>query len=177
VLFGLFSSGFLAKTLAGAVALAAVGGVAATMPREPAGVPTQTSTTTQALVGAETPLAVSGTLVPTEMDTSAAEVLVQRAYEYARELQGWGECVSAAARNHPGGPFDPVQACGEAPAAADHGLGQEQAPGLTKIKDDQSEDPAAYPPAKPEHPDKPIKPEKVDNQVGDSAGVDSEDDD
>jgi hypothetical protein len=176
VLLGLFSSGFLAKVLAGAVALAAVGGVAVTMPREPVGVPTQTSTTTQALVEAETSSGASGTSSPPETETPTADVLVQRAHDYARDMQEWGKCVSAEARDHSGGSFDPVQACGETPTAADHGLGQEQAPGLAKIKGNQTEDRAADRPAKPEQSNRPDQPDKIDDQVGDFSTADSEGD-
>ena len=100
-----------------------------------------------------------------EYEAPPAEVLAQRAYDFAQEVQNWGECVSAAAREHYGGTFDPAAACGETPTAADRGLVKTQAPGQAKATDRSAEADQPVKPGQPEKPDQPVKPgqpEKTD---------------
>ncbi len=73
---------------------------------------------------------------PEVADTGAdPDALVERVQEFSAAVQTWGECMSEAARDHSGGPFDPKTSCGEAPTATDHGLADERPPGLIKAAD------------------------------------------
>ena len=157
-LLGILSSGFLAKMLLGAVAVAAVGGVVASANGN-AGAPSATTATAQTLLQNEAPLAAD--LPPL---ISADNALVERIFEYADAVQQWGDCVSAAAREHSGGPFDPKATCGATPDAIEHGLTtlpgksanapgqQDDPPGESANAPGQQDDPsgksATAPPAK-----------------------------
>ncbi len=156
----------------GAVALAAVGGVAASLPGQ---APATTSTTIQSVAPGGGPAILVAGEDPTD------ERLVDQVLLYAAEVQAWGECVSAAARTHSGGAFDPAETCGESPKAAAHGLGSDRSMANSEDRaakadekaaqqavkaDDQADDP----PDKPDKPDKPGKPDrpgKAEAAVGD----------
>jgi vacuolar-type H+-ATPase subunit H len=58
--------------------------------------------------------------------------ILEQTHSYARALQSWGDCVSAAARDHRGGAFDTYAACGDIPSPGDHGLDGAQ-PAKTEI--------------------------------------------
>ena len=130
-LVGLLSSGFLAKLLLGAVAVAAVGGVAATMPRTTPYAPFEAAATTQTLLQVNVPVKPEA-LAATEEAMPATEALVENVHEYAMALQMWGDCVSEAARGHSGTSFDPKTACGETPAAAAYGFSDRRPSALVK---------------------------------------------
>ena len=127
-LFAVFSSGILVKTLLGAVALAAVGGVAATTvlgsddpPDAPAIVaasigPTTSTTTTT------TGTTALPAVAPTANPEASSPVDVAAVADYATAIQLWAECVSTAASAHSGGAFDPQAACGPHPNATDFGI-------------------------------------------------------
>ena len=116
-LLGILSSGFLAKMVLGAVAVASAGAVAVSRPAEPADAPMVNPTATQTLLQSEAPL------IETEVvETLPPNALLERVSAYAESVQKWGECVSDAAREHSGGPFDPKEACDDMPAASEHGL-------------------------------------------------------
>ena len=163
-LVGLLSSGFLAKLLLGAVAVAAVGGVAATMPRTTPYAPFEAAATTQTLLQVNVPVKPEA-LAATEEAMPATEALVENVHEYAMALQMWGDCVSEAARGHSGTSFDPKTACGETPAAAAYGFSNRRPSALVKADEkaeaaetkadekaaDKDEDRAE----KPDKPDKP----------------------
>ena len=144
-LLGILSSGFLAKMVLGAVAVAAVGGVVVSGNGN-AGAPPATTATAQTLLQTQAPV-LAADLVPS---ISADDALVERVYEYADAVQRWGDCVSAAAREHSGGPFDPKATCGATPDATEHGL--TTLPGKSATAPGQQDDPpgksATAPPAK-----------------------------
>jgi hypothetical protein len=129
------------------------------------------------------PLATSASTVVNAATSTAmdAQDLVEQAETFAAEVEAWGACVAEAARTHAGEAFDPKEACGETPTAADHGLGTAHAPGLegktvpnttkvdkpdpsVKADDTEDEDAGDEIPAadKPTKPDKPTKADKPD---------------
>jgi hypothetical protein len=124
----MLSSGFLVKMLAGAVALAAVGGVAVSLPEVPSDPPQTTSS-----VAATDPIVVPDARVSFDsFDTAEAMMIsairqAERARQFAGQMQAWGECVAAEASAHSGGPFDPKAACGSEPDPGSFGL--DDAPG------------------------------------------------
>ena len=110
-LLGILSSGFLAKMVLGAVAVAAAGAVAVSLPYEAADAPFVNPAATEILLQTETPL------IETEVvETLPANALLERVSAYVESVQQWSDCVSNAAREHSGGPFDPKEACGDTPA-------------------------------------------------------------
>jgi hypothetical protein len=124
------------KMLLGAVALAAVGGVAAsTVPHREEARPATTTITTEAVVVADTATATSGPeVVATATDPKVFpevdSAIATAAHEYAAEIQLWAECVSAAASAHTGGRFDPLAAgCPDKPRPSDFDLPAVAAPG------------------------------------------------
>lgn len=170
VLLGLLSSGLLAKVALGAAALAAVGGVAATMastgsaPTPVTAVAQPLATTSTAGLGTASSNAQQVLVPQTEPD------LVHQAEQFAAELEVWGECVAEAARAHSGEAFDPEEACGETPKASDHGLGTAHAPGLHNV--DGETIPAAQT-DKVANPNKPVKSDDGDD--GSAASKDKAD--
>jgi hypothetical protein len=124
VLLGLFSSGFVAKMLVGAVAVAAVGGVAAGVTAQPRSRPAPTPT-------------VAPSFVPADAATppTAPDELIELVNEFVDDVRAWGDCVSAAAQDHDAGAFDPKVACGETPTASDHGLNDGRLPLPDKADD------------------------------------------
>ncbi|MDR9450556.1 MAG: hypothetical protein RI637_04990 [Acidimicrobiia bacterium] len=151
----------------GAVALAAVGGVAANLPGQ---APAATPPTIQPMAPGGGPAVLVAGEDPTH------ERLIEQVLLYATEVEAWGECVSAAARIHSGEAFDPAEACGESPKAAAHGLGGDRSnPEDRAAKADetaaqkaaQADDEADDPPNKPDKPAKPDMPEKAERPVGD----------
>jgi hypothetical protein len=161
-LLGILSSGFLAKMVLGAVAVAAAGAVAVSRPAEPADAPIVSPAATEILLQTEAPL------IETEVvETLPSNVLLERVSAYVESVQEWGECVSDAAREHSGEPFDPKEACDDMPAASEHGLDtirgnsanapgqQEQPPGKAADAPGQQEQPpgkAADAPGQQEQP-------------------------
>ena len=136
-LLGILSSGFLAKMLIGAVAVAAVGGVAVSVPRQAAEPPTGATATTQ------TVLQTDASLLDLDLVESvpADDAFLERIHEYVEAVEQWGDCVSVAARDHSGGPFDPNAACGEMPMAAERGLKTSPLPGQAADAPGQQTDP------------------------------------
>ena len=117
-LLGIFSSGFLAKMVIGAVAVAALGGVAVSLPHEAADAPIGAPASTQTFLHTDTALVETDLVEPLPAD----DALLERVHAYVESVQQWGDCVSDAARKHSGEPFDPKTTCGPTPAAAEHGL-------------------------------------------------------
>lgn len=149
----------------GAVALAAVGGVAVSLPGQ---VPATTSTTIPSVAPE------GGPAVSVADDDPTEERLIEQVLLYAAEVQAWGDCVSAAARTHSGGAFDPAEACGESPSAAAHGLGGDRSMASPEDRAARAEEKAAQKaaqaddlPNKPDKPEKPDMPEKAERPVGD----------
>ena len=123
-LIGLLSSGLLAKAMLGSVALAAVGGWAATSAlSQPPGSQTPPPVPVER-ISEDT---LRNTIV--ELSPALDEVLttaqdqVEKAHDLAEASQTWADCVSDLAAAHRGGPFDPKSACGERPTPSDFGLG------------------------------------------------------
>lgn len=146
---GLLSSAFLLRMLFGAVAVAAVGGVAAAAVLQD-GAPnivTQAVPATSARAVSDPTGAIPGltttTTTTTDVATTTAETVpvgsadpdgaaqqVEAVHEYAAAIQVWADCVSDAAAAHSAGKFDRVAACGEKPRAGVFGLGvDDDAPG------------------------------------------------
>ncbi|MDH3397467.1 MAG: hypothetical protein OEM81_06480 [Acidimicrobiia bacterium] len=71
--------------------------------------------------------------VPVAGQVQTADAIVERAYEYAEAVQTWGECVSAAARDHSSEALDPKEVCGDTPEPADHGLEIRSLPGKSSM--------------------------------------------
>lgn len=150
----------------GAVALAAVGGVAVSLPSQD---PATTSTTIQSTAPEGGPAVLVASEDPTD------ERLVEQVLLYAAEVQAWGECVSATARTHSGGAFDPAETCGESPKAAAHGLGGDRSMANSEDRAAKADEKAAQKAAQvdeeiddpPNRPDKPDKPEEAEKSVGD----------
>jgi hypothetical protein len=140
---GFVSSGFLLKMLLGAVALATVGGVAAsTVPHREEARPATTTITTEAVVVADTATVTSGPeVVATATDPKVFpevdSVIATAAHEYAAEIQLWADCVSEAASAHTGGRFDPLAGC---PRPSDFDLPAVAAPGHGEDGPGSSED-------------------------------------
>jgi vacuolar-type H+-ATPase subunit H len=130
-LLGILSSGFLAKMLLGAVALAAVGGgVAVSGPPRVADAPSGATATTPSFLQTEANLVNPG-IIASSVAPETLDDLVEQANSYARALRSWGDCVSSAARDYQGGAFDPHAACGETPSSSDYGL---DSPQLLKVE-------------------------------------------
>ncbi len=113
-LAGLLSGGLLAKLLLGTVAVAAAAGlvVGPAMDEPAAGEPVESIAQTVS----DAPPAQS-----TEMPS--AEAQAQRAQALADQVRAWAACVSTAAAEHRGGPFDAATECGEAPQFTGRGNG------------------------------------------------------
>jgi hypothetical protein len=121
----LFSSGILAKTLLGAVALAAVGGAASTVlqSEDPVVEPNEivAPSTSQAEVVAAVDTSPSapddsdGIIIEAGRDDEAVAAFVAA-------VQAWSDCVSEAASAHSGGAFDPHEACPDKPRPGDFGV-------------------------------------------------------
>jgi hypothetical protein len=129
-LFGLLSSGLVVKLFVGAVAVAAVGSVAASAVRTDA-VPPPVATTVvhRSTTLATTPDATASsdagnTPAPPVAPATADDVdsQVAAAHEYAAAIQEWADCVSREASAHSGGPFDPHEACPFKPMLGKYGL-------------------------------------------------------
>ena len=114
-LLGILSSGFLAKMLLGAVAVAAFGGVAVSLPAD---APEAPPASAQTLLQTDAPFVETDLVQPVLAD----DALLERVHAYVASVQEWGDCVSEAARDHSGERFDPKEACGDTPIAATHGL-------------------------------------------------------
>lgn len=144
VLLGLLSSGFLAKMLIGAAAVAAIGGAATGISRVTPDPGIARTTTTSSIVETEVPasgLVAPGTAVNVVAEPPASEELVERALAYVTEVETWGECVSLAAREHSGEGLDPKEECGEMPAASDLDLEDEKtADKIAKTEDKATKD-------------------------------------
>lgn len=175
VLLGLLSSGFLAKMALGAAALAAVGGIAVTLPTaDPPPEPATTVTDTS------TPVEMPGAQITTGRDSGSD--IARLAEEFTGKVKDWGKCVSEEASAHSEGPFDPRDKCGEVPHPADFGLGTAHAPGLNKVENGDSDgkvlpasarsgDEKIDNPNKPDQTDRPAnpnKPDQTDKPVRDS---------
>ncbi len=122
MLLGLLSSGFLAKMLIGAAAVAAISGAAVGISRVAPDPDIAQTTTTSRFVETEMPASgidAPGTAANVVADPPASEELIERALAYVVEVETWGECVSLAAREHSGEGLDPKEECGEMPAASD----------------------------------------------------------
>lgn len=150
---GLFSSGFLAKMLLGAVAMAAVGGVAVSMPSGESA----STTTTQAVLQPADPVTATEAVVSMVEGTQAADTVVARAHAYAEAVETWGQCVAAAARDHSGEAFDLKVTCGDTPTAADHGLDNRTTRGNSSTAPGQSGDTPGKNGEAPGQSDKPAK--------------------
>jgi hypothetical protein len=150
-LLGILSSGFLAKMVLGAVAVTALGGVAVSLPHETADAPIGPPASTQTLLQTDT--------APVETDLveplPAGDALLERVHAYVESVQQWGDCVSDAAREHSGGPFDPKTTCGTTPAAAEHGL--TTLPGKSATAPGQQDDPTGKSATAPGQQDPPGK--------------------
>jgi hypothetical protein len=146
----------------GAVAVAAAGAVAVSLPYEAADAPFVNPAATEILLQTETPL------IETEVvETLPANALLERVSAYVESVQQWSDCVSNAAREHSGGPFDPKEACGDTPAASEHGLNtirgnstaapgqQEQPPGKAADAPGQQEQPPGKSTAAPGQQEQP----------------------
>jgi hypothetical protein len=135
----------------GAVAVAAVGGVAASTVRSSESPTTVAPTTAAVAAPTEDPLTSSpaavgipDTLAFVETDPSASA-----AHEYVAAIQAWADCVAEKASAHTGGRFDPDVACpgkpqppaGDAPGHDDLGPGNSgDAPGHDDLGPGNSED-------------------------------------
>ena len=141
VWFSLLTSSLLLKSLLGAVAVAAVGGVAGAA-LQPAGdlspaTTTSTVVTTSAVViddaseNSSAPIVVAAAEGPSQAEGDVSVPATDHDVEgFVAAIQEWADCVSAAASAHSGGGFDPVAACDEKPSPADYGIGNsENAPG------------------------------------------------
>jgi hypothetical protein len=148
-LLGILSSGFLAKMLLGVMAVEAVGGVVVSGNGDAGDPPFAATATTQTLLQTEAPL-VAADLAPS---VSGDNALVEQVHEYAEAVQQWGDCVSAAAREHSGGPFDPKTTCGATPAATEHGL--TTLPGKSATAPGHQDDPPGKSATAPGHQDDP----------------------
>jgi hypothetical protein len=166
-LLGMLSSGFLAKMLIGAVAVAAMGGVAVSGLRQAAEPPTGATATTQTFLQTE------ASLLDLDLVESvrAGDAFVERVHEYVEAVEQWGDCVSVAARDHSGGPFDPEAACGETPMAAEHGLKTSPLPGKAADAPGQQPDPPGKAADAPgQQPDPPGKAADAPGQQPDPPG-------
>jgi hypothetical protein len=133
-LVGILSSGFLVKMLMGAVALAAVGGVTASLRSEPVPVAGDVIPVVETMIpGTSTTFSTAATDTPaigTDDDTGVDAGKSATAnggesaavHDYAVSIQAWAECVSDAVTAHLGGEFDPSAACGDLPAPGDFGV-------------------------------------------------------
>jgi hypothetical protein len=158
-LVGILSSGFLVKMLMGAVALAAVGGVTASLRSEPVPVAGDvipvvetmipSTSTTFAPAATDTPAVVTDDDTRVDTDESATRNGGESAavYDYVVSIQAWAECVSDAATAHLGGEFYPSEICGDLPEPGDFGVDgrdddgdSEGAPGLDEDGPGNSED-------------------------------------
>ena len=137
-ILGLFSSGFLLKMLLGAVAVAAVGGVAASTMMQPNAPQLLSPATTLAVAptvdstvittaGDATPVTVESEVESPNGDTSQRAA----AEAYVAAVQEWANCVAEAASDHSGERFDPMAACPNKPSPQDHGFPANDAPGQT----------------------------------------------
>jgi hypothetical protein len=148
----------LLKSLLGAVAVAAVGGVAGAA-LQPAEDPVLATTAApETTVVATTVEASTITLAPV---TTAADVdssqtqedgitspVDQEVAEFVFAVQSWADCVAEKASTHSGGRFDPVAECGARPSPADYSIGNsgnapgqsEDGPGNSGNAPGQSED-------------------------------------
>lgn len=127
-LIGLFSSGLLAKAMLGSVALAAVGGWAATSalsppPNSHAPPPALIEHTSEETIVELPPVSIEQPTPTLDEVASTARDQAEKAHELAEAAQTWADCVSDLATEHRGGPFDPKAACGERPTPSDFGLG------------------------------------------------------
>ena len=143
-LIGLFSSGFLLKMLLGAVALATVGGVTASLQTDPvvasAGPPP--TVVTRAPVTSVVEATVESNTDDSSELIAAANEQAAAAHEYVDAIQAWANCVSEAASAHSGGPFDPGAVCDDRPTPADFGIPghDEDGPGESENAPGREED-------------------------------------
>jgi hypothetical protein len=121
----------LFKMLMGAVAVAAVGGVAATAISQPDPPQLLSPATTQAVAApAATTVAAADDPVPATLGFVDSDPSQRTAAEaYVAAVQEWAACVAAAASAHTGGSFDPLVACPDKPSPQDHGFPANDAPG------------------------------------------------
>ena len=149
--FSLLTSSLLLKSLLGAVAVAAVGGVAgaALQPAEDPVLVVAGSVTTTVAVASTEPPVTTGTAEVTSVSIDATQEEVEEATSssdqdvagFVAAIQSWADCISDAASAHSGGRFDPALACDERPSPADYGLGHsEDAPGHDEDGPGNSED-------------------------------------
>jgi hypothetical protein len=130
-LIGLLSSGLLIRIMIGSIAVAAVGGWAASTSRVPDSLPVVSST-----IGADpttqTSQAIQEPAEPTVDDIlDTAREQAEHAQGLADASRAWADCVSRWARMHSGERFDPREVCGERPDPSDFGIGKPPAEGET----------------------------------------------
>jgi hypothetical protein len=122
--------------LLGAVAVAAVGGVAASTMMQPNAPQLLSPATTLAVAptvdstvittaGDATPVTVESEVESPNGDTSQRAA----AEAYVAAVQEWANCVAEAASDHSGERFDPMAACPNKPSPQDHGFPANDAPG------------------------------------------------
>ncbi len=126
----LITSGLFVKGLLGAVALAAVGGAAATTVfshDSPDNAPVATTvvqavqTTSAPASDAPVSAIVAATATTEEPDAQTVD-FDDPVFAYVAAVQAWSDCVAEAAASHVGGPFDPNEACPNKPGPDDFGL-------------------------------------------------------
>jgi hypothetical protein len=148
------TSGLFIKGLLGAVALAAVGGAAATTVfghDSPDNVQVATTVvqevqTTSAPAADASASAVVDATATTEAPDVQTVDFDDPVFAYVAAVQAWSDCVAEAAASHGGGPFDPNEACPNEPSPDDFGLvdngpgNSEDAPGHDVSGPGNSED-------------------------------------
>ncbi len=154
---GIFSSGFLLKMLMGAVALATVGGVTASLQSDPVAASSSPPPAAATVVPNLVPSTIAA-VVPIDSDTEVPDAVVDptrgsdqvaAAHEYVAAVQAWADCVSEAASTHSRGTFDPVAVCEKPSTPADFDIpghdedgpgASEDAPGHDEDRPGASED-------------------------------------
>ncbi len=125
-MIGVLSSGMLVRLMIGSIAVAAVGGWAAsTSPRSDA-VPSSST-----LISVESIAETTGSTMSPEPVQEDVDDLVSNARAQADNAQGladaskaWANCVSKWAKIHSGDQFDPREVCGDRPDPSDYGIGE-----------------------------------------------------
>ena len=163
--FGLLSSGLLFKILAGAIAFAAVGGVAATTvfdadsaavlteqgnsPAEGVAAPVGDTRASESNTPPSASPAVTGSSEPGLAETGSTDSIpaattvieagaASQVSTFAVAAQAWAECVAHQAQT--AATFDPVQSCGEPPDPDDFDFPGTDPPGHDEDGPGNSED-------------------------------------
>ena len=123
---GILSSGILVKMLMGAVALAAVGGVTASLRSEAVSasadpVPAVTAAASPGTTVTPVVASTDETIAAVELSNETGAV-PDAVHEYVLAVQAWAECVAEAATAHSGGAFDPHENCLDYAVPGDFGL-------------------------------------------------------